>query len=54
MIELCAITHGTSVLGDGLFDEHGASVPTTVKRLADHSRIEPLSAPAIVTVAFDN
>lgn len=42
------------IKGVWAYDERGNGIPVTVKRLADHARLQPIARPAIVTVALDN
>lgn len=42
------------ISGAWAYDSRGKMIPVTVKRLDDHARLEPLSAPAMVAVALDN
>jgi hypothetical protein len=42
------------VSGAWAYDGAGKMVPLTVQRLADHARLQPLRAPAVLAVAVDN
>ncbi|MDH1262252.1 DUF4198 domain-containing protein [Pseudomonas sp. GD03944] len=42
------------ISGAWAFDRAGKMVPVTVERLADHARLKPLKAPALIGVALDN
>jgi uncharacterized GH25 family protein len=42
------------VSGAWAYDARGKMIPVTVERLADHARLQPLSAPAVMAVALNN
>lgn len=42
------------ISGAWAYDSAGTMIPVTVERLADHARLQPLKAPAIMAVALDN
>lgn len=42
------------ISGAWAYDRAGKMVPVTVERLADHARLKPLKAPALIGVALDN
>ncbi|MEB0044275.1 MULTISPECIES: DUF4198 domain-containing protein [unclassified Pseudomonas] len=42
------------ISGAWAYDINGKMIPVTVQRLADHARLQPLKAPAIMAVALDN
>ncbi|MCI8212310.1 nickel ABC transporter substrate-binding protein [Pseudomonas sp. S25] len=42
------------VSGAWAYDINGKMIPVTVERLADHARLQPLSRPAVMSVALNN
>lgn len=42
------------ISGAWAFDAAGKMIPVTVERLADHARLQPLSKPAVMSVALNN
>lgn len=42
------------ISGAWAYDASGKMIPVTVERLADHARLKPLKAPAVLAVALDN
>ena len=42
------------ISGAWAYDLGGHMIPVTVERLADHARLKPLKAPAVMTVALNN
>lgn len=42
------------ISGAWAFAANGRMIPVTVQRLADHARLQPTSAPAVLAVALDN
>ena len=42
------------VSGAWAYDVNGKMIPVTVERLADHARLQPLSRPAVMSVALNN
>ncbi|MCQ2997521.1 DUF4198 domain-containing protein [Pseudomonas quasicaspiana] len=42
------------VSGAWAYDMNGKMIPVTVERLADHARLQPLSKPAVMSVALNN
>lgn len=42
------------VSGAWAYDSAGKMIPVTVQRLADHARLQPLRAPALLAVELDN
>lgn len=42
------------ISGAWAYDASARMIPVTVERLADHARLQPLKAPAVLAVALDN
>lgn len=42
------------VSGAWAYDSNGKMIPVTVERLADHARLQPVSRPAVMSVALNN
>lgn len=42
------------ISGAWAYDASGKMIPVTVQRLADHARLQPLSRPAVMSVALNN